>query len=485
MQIGNRFRCYPTPAQAQTLLCWIGCQRNIYNAKVQEDRYHRRFAHKSLSHTGEHGPIDQQYSQFKSALSPWLSEVPSQILRNGAYKWKQAYARFFQKLGGRPVIQKKSGKQSVWITRELFEFKPVIDPGTGEITAHTLIMGTSKFPLGALKFKAHRDFKPAASIHVSISGGRWHLSFNYDDASVVPDVAETTQWLAQFNEEELLAMTIGLDRGVALPMAASDGQKFAFSEVQKKRLLKQEQHKKRWQKRLTRRTKGSKNWIKAKRKVARYQRYGADVRRDVAHKASYTLAETAGAKLFVLEALKVKNMTKKAKPKQDEQGRWIKNGARAKSGLNKAILASAWGSMGIFLGYKAHRRGKLVLQVPAHFASQECGACGYIHSENRVSQSEFVCQRCKHTDHADHNAGKVIAKRGVRQFLAAHAAGDPGVQKKKRCAVRKQKVGAGSSEPAMEPTWSTLVETQVSRNGGNTLVHKSRNKKPPLEALGL
>ena len=26
MQIGNKFRCYPTPVQAQTLLQWIGCQ---------------------------------------------------------------------------------------------------------------------------------------------------------------------------------------------------------------------------------------------------------------------------------------------------------------------------------------------------------------------------------------------------------------------------------------------------------------------------
>ena len=48
MQIGNRFRCYPTPAQAQTLLAWIGCQRFIYNAKVGEDRYFRAFARKSL-----------------------------------------------------------------------------------------------------------------------------------------------------------------------------------------------------------------------------------------------------------------------------------------------------------------------------------------------------------------------------------------------------------------------------------------------------
>ena len=46
MQIGNRFRLYPTPAQERVLLQWIGCQRFIYNAKVGEDRLNifRRYA---------------------------------------------------------------------------------------------------------------------------------------------------------------------------------------------------------------------------------------------------------------------------------------------------------------------------------------------------------------------------------------------------------------------------------------------------------
>jgi len=117
MQTGNRFRCYPTQAQAHSLLQWIGCQRFIYNSKVREDRYFRTLARKSLQHAGQYAPIDQQYSHFKGEDTAWLGEVPSQVLRNGASKWKQAYSRFFSKLGGRPVIQKNHGKQSVWLTK--------------------------------------------------------------------------------------------------------------------------------------------------------------------------------------------------------------------------------------------------------------------------------------------------------------------------------------------------------------------------------
>ena len=124
MQIGNLFRCYPTPEQVKILLQWIGCQRHIYNAKVREDRYFRRFARKSLPLVGQYAPIDQQYSHFKTDLTPYLSEVPSVILRKGAVLWKQAYGRFFSKLGGRPAIHKKTGKQSVWLTSEMFKFVP-------------------------------------------------------------------------------------------------------------------------------------------------------------------------------------------------------------------------------------------------------------------------------------------------------------------------------------------------------------------------
>lgn len=421
MQIGRRFRCYPTPAQAQTLLQWIGCQRFIYNAKVGEDRYFRRFARMSLAHTGQFAPIDQQYSHFKTDLTPWLFEVPSQILRNGAVLWKKAYSRYFRKLGGRPSIHKKHGKQAVWLTSELFQFRPVVDRVTGEITGHQLCIGTRKHPVGVLAFKAHHAYQPPASLHISIHAGQWHVSFNGDDGLIEPSDKETTAWLRQFGAAELRDMTLGLDRGVALPLAGSDGQQFDFLPIQIKRLAAQEKHKKRWQRRQARRTKGSSNWAKARRRVARCQRYGGDVRRELAHQTSHTLATDSRYKLFVFEALKVKNMSKKAKPKQNEKGRWLRNGATAKSGLNKSILASAWGQNKVFLQYKARRQGKRVIEVPAFYSSQECGHCGHIHQDNRVSQSEFVCQSCGHTAHADDNAAKVIAARGVRQLLAGQA----------------------------------------------------------------
>ena len=73
--------------------------------------------------------MDQRYSQFISEETAFLREVPSQILRNGAYRWRTGYQRFFKGLSGRPAKRNKNGRQSVLISNELF----TIDLMKGEI----------------------------------------------------------------------------------------------------------------------------------------------------------------------------------------------------------------------------------------------------------------------------------------------------------------------------------------------------------------
>ena len=86
MLAGIKLRCYPTAKQIAILRLWMGHQKFIYNAKVQEQDYWYRFSKQSLALTGVKPLTDQQYSHFKTELTPWLSQVPSQILRNGVYR---------------------------------------------------------------------------------------------------------------------------------------------------------------------------------------------------------------------------------------------------------------------------------------------------------------------------------------------------------------------------------------------------------------
>lgn len=422
---GYRFRLDPTPAQRQILLRWIGCQRLIYNAKVQEDRYFRRFQRRMVGTAGMPVPVDQRYSQFLTEQTAFLREVPSQVLRNGTVRWRQAYQRFFQKGGGRPKLKRKSGRQSVWLTSELFQFMPIVDETTGEVQGYRLHVGTDKFPVGIIPYVAHRQHTVPSSIHIAVEGGQWWLSFAAEDPAVAlpgPNADAATERIAEalrrLPADQLAARTLGGDRGIAKPLTTSDGQVFDLKPVQKTRIHKGRRRQKQWQRKAARRKKGSQNQKKAYRKVARYQQYEKNVRYDYAHQTSHDLVSNAAFELYVFEDLPIQNMTRRPKAKRDFSGHFLPNGAAAKAGLNRAILTSAWGQVVAFTAYKALRRGKLAITVPPAYSSQECAICAFTSPDNRPAQADFVCQRCGHTDNADHNASVVIKKRGVQKLLA-------------------------------------------------------------------
>jgi putative transposase len=413
---GYKFCLYPTSAQEQILLRWIGCQRLIYHAKVQEDRDFHRFARRMVGTAGMAIPIDQQYSQFITDTTPFLKQVPSQILRNGAVKFRQAYSRFFQKLGGRPKVKKKTGRQSVWLTSELFQFSPQIDENTGAVASYQLHIGTEKFPVGSIPYVAHRSHAIPSSIHIAVAGGHWWLSFAAEDPAIaMPEktVDAATERIAEdlrhLSVEQLAERTLGGDRGVAKPLTTSDGHLFDLHPVQKVRIPKARRQCKKWQRRATRRKKGSKNPKKAYRKVARYQQDEKNVRQDYAHQTSHRLVANDQYVLYVFEDLRILNMTRRPSVRRDARGRWMHNGRRAKARLNRALLSSAWGPVVSLTTYKAVRQGKLVITVPPAYSSQECAVCTFTAPDNRLTQAEFVCQRCGHTDNADHNAAVVIA----------------------------------------------------------------------------
>jgi putative transposase len=471
---GYKFRLYPSPAQAQVLLRWIGCQRLIYNAKVQEDRYFRRFQRRMVGLAGAKPPVDQRYSQFITEQTAFLREVPSQILRNGAVRWRQAYQRFFQKQGGRPKLKTKAGRQSVWLTAELFRFIPRIQEATGEVTGYHLWVGTDKFPVGLIPYGAHRRHAVPSSIYIAVEGDRWWLSFAAEDSEVTMpghDADAATERIAETlrhrSADQLAERTLGGDRGVAKPLVTSDGQVFDLRPIQKIRIQKARRQRQRWQRRASRRQKGSTNQKKAYQKAARYQRYEKNVRHEYAHQTSHALVVNAAYDLYVFEELPIKQMTKRPQAQRDAQGRFLPNGRRAKAGLNRAILASAWGQVVTFTRYKALRRGKLVITVPPAYSSQECAVCTFTAPDNRPSQAEFVCQRCGHTDHADHNAAVVIAKRGIHKLLS----GEPLTTAHKTTRIFRT-LGPERSEV-------TPGEISVSRLGPTVSAPRSRSQEPP------
>jgi putative transposase len=66
-----------------------------------------------------------------------------------------------------------------------------------------------------------------------------------------------------------------------------------------------------------------------------------------------------------------------------------------------------------FIEYKAKLAGVPVVFVNPAYSSKECSVCGYIDEDNRLTQSQFICLRCGHSENADVNAARVVRTRAA------------------------------------------------------------------------
>ena len=408
MLIGIKLRAHPKPHQKLILSQWMGCARFIWNAKVDEEAYHRTFARKYYP-LGTYAPIDKKAAHFKSKeLTPWLSQCPSQIIRNSATNWCNTYQKFMKGECGRPRRKPKTDQGSIYLTREVFRFDRCAD---GNLR---LFIGIKNNNIGYLSFKAHAKFEIPNSLYVRKERGQYTVSFCYEDGlntSELSSNAEHLAFLRGATDEYLNDHVVGIDRGVVVPVQAGQVT-FDYDASQKKRMDKSDRYIKRLQRKLARQCKGSNRRNKTKHRIASHHAKRANIRNDFAHKTSRSLVN-GQAKVIVFEALRTANMTRKPKAKQDEQGRYISNKAKQKAGLNKAILNVGWHFIETYTEYKAYRAGKAFFKIPAPYTSQECAQCDYTHPDNRTSQATFVCGRCGHADNADHNASLVIKKRAI------------------------------------------------------------------------
>ena len=155
-------------------------------------------------------------------------------------------------------------------------------------------------------------------------------------------------------------------------------------------------------------------------------------RENAAHQHSRQLADTAEA--VVLEDLDTQAMTRSAKGTVEQPGTNVK----AKSGLNREILASGWGRLERNLAYKAG----LVVKVDPAYTSQTCAQCGHVNKENRKTQATFQCTACGHTANADRNAAVNILDRGLPLIRTARGTG---------ASARRGAFGVGPTPTTREP----------------------------------
>jgi putative transposase len=247
--------------------------------------------------------------------------------------------------------------------------------------------------LGWVRFRMSRPLEGSVirSATLTREGGHWFVAFLVDDAITTP-----TQHTAP-------GSAVGVDRGVAVAVASSDGRlanRDFVTDGEHRRAL-------RLQRRLSRAAKQSRNRVKTREALAAIRARERHRRQDFCAQTAHKLA--AGHALVVIEDLKIKQMTRSAKGTLEAPGR----GVKAKSGLNRAILFKGWHQFTLALSSAARYTGTRVVALPPHYTSQRCSACGHVDPKSRESQAVFRCTHCSHIEHADVNAAKNILAAGL------------------------------------------------------------------------
>ena len=200
------------------------------------------------------------------------------------------------------------------------------------------------------------------SATVSKRADRWFVSVQVEERDIEPTAAVNA--------------VIGIDLGIKMLATCSDGTTYANPKALKNLKRKQRQ--------LSKKKKGSKNYGKAKKKLAKLHYRISNIRKDALHKVTTKIISEN--QVIVLESLKVSNMMK------------------------NHCLAQAISDVGLFefrrqIEYKAKWNNRKVVFADTLFASSKlCSCCGWKNENLSLADRTFECQECDNKMDRDMNA---------------------------------------------------------------------------------
>ncbi|MFI7154730.1 RNA-guided endonuclease InsQ/TnpB family protein [Nonomuraea sp. NPDC050022] len=190
---------------------------------------------------------------------------------------------------------------------------------------------------------------------------------------------------------------VGVDLGIANIATTSDGVRHCGKGLNAVR----HRHRRLRRRLQAKQTKSAKRLLKRRRRSE--ARFAANVNHIIA-KSIVTEAERTGRGIALEDLQGIRERVRLRKPQRVTLHSW------------------SFHQLGAFIAYKAVRSGVAVIIVDAAYTSQQCSHCGHVDKRNRSDQATFSCTSCGFAEHADVNAARNIAARGVTGWAVSHAA---------------------------------------------------------------
>jgi putative transposase len=381
-----RYRCYPTPAQADVLARTFGCARFVYNwaLRLRTDAYSER--QERLSYADLSAALTTLKQQSDTV---WLNEVSSVPIQQALRHLETALRHFFAGRAKYPTFHKKHGTQSATYASTAFRYDAAHRTLTlAKMETPLLIHWSRPLPEGAT---------PTTVTLSRDTAGRYFVSILLEE-DIAPLPVTTGR--------------VGIDLGLHDVVVLDTGEKvgnpryFAKAEMQLAKA----------QRCLAKKQRGSKNRDKARRKVARIHARIADRRRDFTHKLSTCIIREN--QTICIESLSVKAMAKHPT-------------------LAKAIHDVGWGEFVRQLEYKAAWYGRTLIRIDKWYpSSKRCHACGHVLDSLTLDVRLWTCPECGVVHDRDVNAAQNILAVG----LTVSASGE--TVRPTKAWVRPARVGA-------------------------------------------
>lgn len=188
---------------------------------------------------------------------------------------------------------------------------------------------------------------------------------------------------------------IGLDMGIKSFVVTDKGDKIVNYRYFEKELVKYSK----LQKELSSKVKGSANWYKVRKKIARLSLKIKNQRKDFLHKLSTHMVKNYD--IICIESINLRELIKKRKNKKD-------------------IYNLAWAEFVKMLEYKAKWHDKKLIKIDRWYpSSQICSFCGIQnHRIKNPTIKKWKCVNCNTVHDRDINAAKNILNKGLTNLYS-------------------------------------------------------------------